>query len=70
MREKVRKRCYCTGGIQDSNMIGDLQGFGIVYFNPQSIANILSLAEVVKSRRVTFDSKKVTSSVFLEEDVK
>ena len=52
------KLCYCNGGIQDSNMIGDLQGFGIVYFNPQSIANILSLAEVVKSRRVTFDSKK------------
>ena len=64
------KRCYCNGGIQDSNMIGDLQGFVIVSLNPQSIANIHSLAEVVKTEGLSLTVKKVTSSVFLEEGVK
>ena len=48
-------------------MIGDLQGFGIVSLNPQSIANIHSLAEVVKTEGLSLTVKKVTSSEFLEE---
>ena len=39
-------------------MIGDLDGLGIVYYNPNAIVDILSLAEVVRVRRVTYDSKK------------
>jgi hypothetical protein len=37
-------------------MIGDLPGFGPVWFNEGSIANILSLAAVRKVCRVTMDS--------------
>ena len=55
-KKREEKRCYCNGGTQDTNQIGDLAGFGIVYYNSQSIANILSLASVVKQRRVIFDS--------------
>ena len=51
-----KKRYYCNGGTQDTNQIGDLAGSGTVYYNSQSIANILSLGSVVKQRRVIFDS--------------
>ena len=50
------KQCYCNGVTQDTNQIGDLAGFGMVYYNSQSIVNILSLASVVKQKRVIFDS--------------
>ena len=56
------KRCYCNGGAQDTNQIGDLAGFGTVYYNFQSISNILLLASVVKQRQVIFDS--VDGNVF------
>jgi hypothetical protein len=41
-------RCYCNGRYQDIDQEGTLPGFGKVYYNPESIANILSLAEVTK----------------------
>ena len=37
-------------------MIGDFPNLGSVWYNPQSIANILSLSEVRKVCRVTMDS--------------
>ena len=49
-------RCFTNGGYHDSDMIGDLPGYGTVWYNPTSIANILSLARVSKNRRVTMDS--------------
>jgi hypothetical protein len=44
------------GGAQISSQMGTLPGFGLVWFNPDSIANILSLAEVRRLRRVTMDT--------------
>ena len=41
------------GGEQLSYQMGTLRNFGSVWYNPDSIANILSLAEVRKVRRVT-----------------
>ena len=41
-----RVRCYCNGGFQDTDMIGTVKGLGEVYYNPASLANILSLAHV------------------------
>ena len=49
-------RCVTNGGYHDSDMIGDLPGYGTVWYNPTSIANILSLARVSENRRVTMDS--------------
>ena len=50
-------RIVTNGGYKDVNMIGDLHGFGTVYYSPTSLANILSLAAVRKICRVTFDSR-------------
>jgi len=44
------------GGELIANMIGNLKGIGEVYYHPESIANILSLAKVSQKRKVTFDS--------------
>jgi hypothetical protein len=48
---------HCNAGVTSTNLIGDLQGYGQVWYNPNGIANILSLSRV-KQRgfRVTFDS--------------
>ena len=48
-------RIYSTGGTAQTNLIGSLPGYGTVWFHPDSIANILSLAKV-KKNRVTYDS--------------
>ena len=51
-------RCYCNGGYQDSVLKGSLDGYGEVWYNPRSLANILSMALVSDSFRVTFDTAK------------
>jgi len=38
------------------NKVGDLPGYGTVWFYEDSIANILSLNNVKKKYRVTYDS--------------
>jgi hypothetical protein len=47
---------HTNGGTQMSSYIGDIPNFGPVWYNPQSLANILSLAAVRKICRVTMDS--------------
>jgi hypothetical protein len=44
------------GGHQVTHQMGTIPGFGKVWFNENSLANILSLADVRKARRVTMDS--------------
>jgi hypothetical protein len=44
------------GGYQVTHQVGTVPNFGEVWFNPDSLANILSLAHVRQSRRVTMDS--------------
>lgn len=51
-------RAITNGGHQDSNMIGDFPNLGPVWYNKQSIANILSLADVRKVCTVTMDTAK------------
>ena len=45
-----------NGGSQHTNLVADFPNLGRVWFNPASIANILSLAHVLQVCRVTFDS--------------
>jgi hypothetical protein len=54
-------RAITNGGYQDSNMIGYFPNLGDVWYNKDSIANILSLAEVRKVCRVTMDSSNEPS---------
>ena len=49
-------RAMTNGGHQDSILVGDFPNLGQVWFNPQSIANILSLSAVRKVCRVTMDT--------------
>jgi hypothetical protein len=61
MLSNIRKsdrtlRAITNGGYQDSDMLGDFPNLGEVWYNRNSIANILSLAEVRKVCRITMDS--------------
>jgi hypothetical protein len=49
-------KVYTNGGTQTSTLVGDVTNFGTVWYNPQSLANILSLADVRKICRVTMDT--------------
>ena len=51
------KRYYYNDGTQYTDHKGDLAGFGNVYYNPMSIANILSLSEVTKKRDIIYNSQ-------------
>jgi len=53
---KVPLIVLTNGGWQTSNHVGEVQNFGTVWYNPDSLANILSLAEVRCKYRVTMDS--------------
>ncbi len=66
MLTNVRKathvlRALTNGGHQDSDMIGDFANLGTVWYNKDSIANILSLAGVRKVCRKTMDTKDTPS---------
>jgi len=43
-------------GVTKVNKIGDLPGYGLVWFYEDGIANIISLNNVKKKYRVTYDS--------------
>ena len=45
-----------NGGHKDSILVGDFPNLGEVWFNGNSIANILSLTEVRKVCRITMDT--------------
>jgi Reverse transcriptase (RNA-dependent DNA polymerase)/Zinc knuckle len=45
-----------NGGEQTSTHIADFKNLGVVWYNPELIANILSLSEVRKKCRVTMDT--------------
>ena len=47
---------YTNGGYQDSTQSGTLPGFFEVWYNPQSMLNILATCDVIKHFHVTMDS--------------
>jgi hypothetical protein len=51
-----KSQIHCNAGIVIVQTVGDLPGYGTVWFYPDGIANILSLALVQKKFRVTYDS--------------
>ena len=55
-RPNENVRCYCNGGYQDTNQIGEVPGIGLVYYNVKSLENILSLSQIDDKYRVTYDS--------------
>ncbi len=57
-----------NGGSHSSSMLGDLAGFGTVWYNPSSLANILSLKEVRKVRQVVMDSNVEAAMTVYKQD--
>ena len=55
-RSKKNMFIHCTTGVAKTNLVGDLPGYGTVWYHPDGIANILSLSKVKEKYRVTFDS--------------
>ena len=49
-------RVHTNGGTQISSQLGTVANFGDVWFNPASLANILSMAAVRKVCRITMDT--------------
>jgi hypothetical protein len=55
---KTSMDIYCNAGVTRTNMVGDLPGYGTVWYHPKGIANILSLARVKEhGYHVTYDSR-------------
>ena len=49
-------RVHCNAGSRLTNLIGDLPGYGTVWYDPMAIANILSLRQVRNHYHVMYDS--------------
>jgi len=57
VREAKRQlTLHCNAGTVLVTTKGDLRGYGTVWYHPNGIANILSLNNIHKKYRVTFDS--------------
>ena len=46
---------HCTVGVTRTNLVGELPGYGTVWFHPDGIANILSLGRVKTKYQITFN---------------
>ena len=49
-------RIHCNAGSRLTNLIGDLPGYGTVWYDPNTIANILSLRRVRDRYHISYDS--------------
>eukprot|EP00978_Attheya_sp_CCMP212_P017338 scaffold46123_cov48-Attheya_sp.AAC.1 len=48
---------HCNAGVTSMNLVGDLPGYGTVWYHPNGIANILLLSRVKnRGHHVTYDS--------------
>ena len=51
-------RIQCNAGIGVTNLVGDLPGYGPVWFDPRAIANALSLKLVKEKYHIEYNSNK------------
>ena len=61
-------KIHCNAGTAITRLVGNLPGYGEVWFHPEGIANILSLSRVKDKYRVTFDSKNGNKFVVHKDD--
>ena len=59
---------HCNAGITRTSLVGNFSRYGTVWYHPDGIANILSLAEVQKQFHVTYDSSKQNEFVVHKPD--
>jgi Reverse transcriptase (RNA-dependent DNA polymerase)/Zinc knuckle len=53
---KNKLTIHCNAGKATTNLIGDFDRYGTVWYHPEGIANVLSLAKVKSKYSVTYDS--------------
>eukprot|EP00978_Attheya_sp_CCMP212_P031138 scaffold116611_cov32-Attheya_sp.AAC.1 len=51
---------HCNAGVTITNLVGDLAGYGTVWYHPNGIANILSLKRMIKDRGLRPDGDNRT----------
>ena len=55
-RVKDRMKIQCNAGTRVTNLVGDLTGYGPVWFDSRVIANVLSLKLVKEKYHIQYDS--------------
>jgi hypothetical protein len=58
----------CNAGVTRTDMIGDLPGYGEVWYYERGIANILSLSRVEEKYRITYDSAEEKQFIVHKEN--
>lgn len=48
---------HCNAGTATTDLVGEFDNYGTVWYHPDGIANVLSLSKVKKRFRVTYDSE-------------
>ena len=57
-----------NGGVTHTSTIAYLKGYGDVWYDENSVANMFSLAEVGREFRVTFDTEHENNCVLHKSD--
>ena len=57
-RVNNKMRIQCNAGIRVTNLVGNLPGYGPVWFDPRAIANVLSLKLVKEKYYIEYNCKK------------
>ena len=57
LRREDAIRIHYNSGVKVVDRIGELPGYGTVWYEPTGIANILSMSRATKKFRVIFDSE-------------
>ena len=55
-RVKERMKIQCNAGTRVTNLVGDLPGYGPVWFDSRAIANVLSLKVVKEKYHIQYNS--------------
>ena len=57
VRSEYAIRLHCNSGVKVMDRVGDLPGYGTLWYETTGIANILSMSRATKKFRVIFDSE-------------
>ena len=57
VRAKDAIHVHCNSRVNIADRVGDLPGYGTVWYEPMGIANILSMLRATNKFRVVFDSE-------------
>jgi hypothetical protein len=55
----TRMNVQCNAGVRSTNLIGELANYGTVWYDPEAIANILSLKQVRSKYKVEYKNESV-----------